>query len=214
MATSSHGDTSSLQFDVLVLGWLRPPGVSNLTAKARGDKIVVHWRIPPGGDVSGIWVTRRPGAAGAPVTIVYLGRGQEFVDAHATAGVYYTYAVTTFDPGGRPSPSRNASAGFALPELFSPANGARLSNTPTLLWLPSAQASYYNVQLWRNNTRILSRWPRTTAIRLPRSWMYLGKRYTLSRGLYTWYVWPGLGSLVTARYGKMLGHARFTITVP
>jgi hypothetical protein len=213
-STSSHGDESTLGLYILVLGRLRPPSVTNLTASARGRTIAVGWRVARRSDVSGVQVTRTPGVAGAATSIVYEGHGSTFTDRHASGAVYYTYAVTTVDPGGRPSPPRVVSAGFALPELFSPSNGARLPVAPTLRWLRSRKASYYNVQLWRNGRRVLSRWPRTTAVALTRTWVYAGKHYTLAPGVYTWYVWPGLGDLVDARYGKLLGHARFTALGP
>jgi hypothetical protein len=211
-ATSSHHDTRSLSFYVRVLGRLRPPGVSNLTAEARGRAIALRWLAPRSSDISAVKVTRRPGLTGAGASVVYTGRGSTFIDDRATAGVYYTYTVATIDPGGRPSPSRVASAGFALPELFLPRNGARLLVAPTLRWLPSRGATYYNVQLWRGNARVLSLWPQATTVRVPRTWTFAGKHYTLAPGVYTWYVWPGLGSLAAARYGKILGHARFTIS--
>ena len=79
---------------------------------------------------------------------------------------------------------------------------------PRLTWAPIRGASYYNVQLVRGGT-ILSVWPRTTHLMLPRSWVFHGHRYRLHRGVYHWYVWPGFGRLTAARYGDLVGRSSF-----
>ncbi|MGH2921251.1 MAG: hypothetical protein ACRDKU_04195, partial [Gaiellaceae bacterium] len=63
----------------------------------------------------------------------------------------------------------------------------------------------YNVQLYRNGRKILSRWPKRPRFKLARSWKEGGRTYTLRRGVYTWIVWPNLNG----RYGKMLGQSSF-----
>jgi hypothetical protein len=71
-------------------------------------------------------------------------------------------------------------------------------------------ATYYNVQLWRRG-RILSMWPRGTSVRLPRAWVYQGRRYRLSPGRYRWYVWPGLGRRSEKRFGRLIGESSFVV---
>ena len=88
--------------------------------------------------------------------------------------------------------------------------GEHVSTPPLLRWAPTKGAQYYNVQLVRGK-KILSAWPGTNQFRLPRSWVYQGHRYRLHRGVYRWYVWPGLGRQELARYGTLMGSHTFVI---
>jgi hypothetical protein len=98
-----------------------------------------------------------------------------------------------------------------VPGLTFPANRAVLSSPPTLSWTAVKKARYYNLQLWQGSHKVLSVWPRTHQFRLKRSWKYLGTRYDLTPGKYSWYVWPGFGRMSEARYGKLLGTRTFLI---
>ena len=95
--------------------------------------------------------------------------------------------------------------------LRSPKDGAKLSKPPKLVWVRNSEASYYNVQLFRGNRKILSTWPSKATLLLSRAWKYQGHRYTLSRGTYRWYVWPGFGARSNVDYGEMLGFSSFQI---
>ena len=46
---------------------------------------------------------------------------------------------------------------------------------------------------------------------LTRQWKYAGKRYKLTPGIYTWYVWPGIGPRSAAEYGPLIGSSSFRI---
>jgi hypothetical protein len=80
------------------------------------------------------------------------------------------------------------------------------------MWAAIPGATYYNVQLWRNATKIHSTWPIKTRLALPLRWKYDGHRRSLSPGTYRWYVWPGLGARADINYGPLLGMQTFTIT--
>jgi hypothetical protein len=80
---------------------------------------------------------------------------------------------------------------------------------PVLKWVASSRATYYNVQLFRGRTKVLSAWPNRNRLALTRSWKYLGRTYRLSRGPYRWYVWPGFGRPAAADYGEQLGQSTF-----
>jgi hypothetical protein len=68
-------------------------------------------------------------------------------------------------------------------------------------------ATYYNVQVFFRGKRAFNTWPVGPRVRVP-----AGK---LRRaGLYTWYVWPGLGPRAAADYGKLIGKATFTYRAP
>ena len=96
------------------------------------------------------------------------------------------------------------------PGAWSP-DGARLGSPPKLSWVATASARYYNVQLFRGSTKILSVWPSTTSYLLKRTWTYGGQRYRLTPATYRWYVWPGFGDRKDARYGSLLGTSSFAI---
>jgi hypothetical protein len=126
-------------------------------------------------------------------------------------GVEYRYLVVSLDKAG------NASGGVAvaaMPKralLVSPADGAKLKKAPKLTWIGTATAHYYNVQIFRGQTKILSAWPTATSLALKKAWTFSRHRYRLTRGTYRWYVWPGLGTRADARYGPLLGASSFQI---
>jgi hypothetical protein len=84
-------------------------------------------------------------------------------------------------------------------------------STPTtrLVWTAVPRATYYNVQLYRGAHKVLSAWPFTTRLALPRRWFYGGSQLGLGKGSYRWYVWPGFGARTRAVYGHLLGTATF-----
>jgi hypothetical protein len=89
--------------------------------------------------------------------------------------------------------------------LLSPRNGRRAWR-PLLNWVSVPRARYYNVQVWKNGRRILSRWPKYSRLQMPRTWVHEGLRYWMSTpGRYDWYVWPRFHR----GYGEMVGHRYF-----
>jgi hypothetical protein len=80
---------------------------------------------------------------------------------------------------------------------------------PLLRWAPVPVAAYFNVQLWRGSVKVLSAWPTATRYQLTAKWTYSGKARKLAPGLYTWYVWPGLGPRADGKYGSLLGSRTF-----
>jgi hypothetical protein len=188
-----------------------PDDVRSLTAKAGDGVVTLTWRPPTATDFASVVVTRSSAAGGA-ATVVYKGNGTSFADHGVRNGVEYRYVVVAVDTSG------NASAGAAVvatPQrsmLRAPANGARLRKAPRrLAWLPFNGASYYNVQLFRGNVKILSAWPAKPALTLAKTWKYQGRRYRLTRGVYQWFVWPGLGARANVQYGPLLGASTFQI---
>jgi hypothetical protein len=78
-------------------------------------------------------------------------------------------------------------------------------------WVPDGKARFYNVQLYRGSTKVLSIWPAASSLRLARSWDFGGRRWTLEPGRYRVFVWPAFGSPAKPRYGKLLGQTSFTL---
>jgi hypothetical protein len=94
---------------------------------------------------------------------------------------------------------------FSSP-LLEPRKGMRVSSPPLLDWVGVPRARGYNVQLWHDGRKILSRWPTASQMQLDRRWSYQSRNSRLARGeSYTWYVWPRFRH----GYGKMLGSSRF-----
>jgi hypothetical protein len=116
--------------------------------------------------------------------------------------------VTGYDDAGNEAAS-SAEARPTAP-LYAPAAGAKVVAPPLLAWKAVPKATYYNVQLWRGR-RILSAWPGSASLRLPRAWTYNGRRYRLQPGRYRWFVWPGFGPRAARHYGRLIGSSTFVV---
>ena len=75
----------------------------------------------------------------------------------------------------------------------------------TLAWETAEGARFYNFQLRRDGVKILSTWPRSATLTLPRTWRFAGKRYALEPGVYTV---VGLGRARDARAAAVRPSAR------
>jgi len=80
-----------------------------------------------------------------------------------------------------------------------------------LKWRGVKKAHFYNVQLYRKGRKLLSLWPSRTSLKLHKRWSYQGRSFRMTRGSYTWIVWPAFGSRKTPRYGSMVGQSTFKI---
>jgi hypothetical protein len=144
-------------------------------------------------------------------TVVFRGATESYTDTHLRNGHRYRYVVTLIDQAG----NRSAAAATAVPtdsRLLVPADGAHLNSAPELVWKPVKRARYYNVQLlFRDQQKVLSRWPRATHLQLHERWRFQGRR-RLASGRYCWYVWPGYGRRAKRDYGPPLGKSCFTVT--
>jgi hypothetical protein len=155
---------------------------------------------------------RRSIGNGEPVT-VYEGSATSFIDRGLANGVEYRYVVRSADAAGNSSPGVAIAVTPRRNYLRSPKDGARLKTPPKLTWARNGEASYYNVQLFRGEQKILSTWPVKASLKLKRTWKYQGKRYTLKKGgVYRWYVWPGFGARANVDYGELLGSNSFQMT--
>ena len=142
--------------------------------------------------------------------VIYQGAGERFTDRRLRNGRRYRYVVTLIDQAGNTSSGRTS----AVPTkslLLMPADGARLTSPPELVWKPVKRATYYNAQLRFRNQKVLTRWPVSTHLQLRRRWTSLGKRHHLAKGRYCWYVWPGYGARRLERYGDLMGVSCFRI---
>ena len=184
-----------------------PPQLLKLSSKPANRGVVLRWAASA--DTQRVEVTRSPGKAKGTSAVVYSGTATTFSDKGLRVGRRYRYTVSAFDAASNEA-SRTITL-TATGALLAPAPGAHVTGRPRLAWTPTRGASYYNVQLVRGRT-ILSLWPRTTHLRLPRSWGFHGHHYRLHPGVYRWYVWPGFGPLAAARYGGLVGRSSFLFT--
>ena len=173
--------------------------------------MTLTWKKPTTADFASVVITRST-STGTGATIVYRGTATTFVDHRVKDGTDYRYVVVTLDKAG------NSSAGVAVvaapkrSALRSPQNGAKLTKPPSLAWTAVPNAGYYNVQLFRGKTKVLSAWPIKPTLTLQTHWTFAKTKYRLAPGVYHWYVWPGFGPRPNAKYGTMLGTSTFTIS--
>ena len=88
-----------------------------------------------------------------------------------------------------------------------PRAGAVVVSPPVLRWPAVRHAKHYNVQLYREGRKVLSRWPARARFRLRRAWNYRGRWYRLRPAVYRWYVWPYFGR----RYGRLRVRSSFLL---
>lgn len=201
-AGNTAGSSVTFKYDAT------PPTVFAVTTRLGNRMAEVSWRASS--DTHSVEILRAPGRNGQGQTVVYRGSEAGYRDTGLTVGQKYEYKVTGIDEAAnRTDHTLNI---VATGPLLSPAPGARVSITapPRLVWTPAKKASYYNVQLIRGR-RVLSVWPARPGFQLRRTWIYNGRRYRLQPGVYRWYVWPGIGRISAAKYGKLLGSSTFVV---
>ena len=181
-----------------------PPQLKKLRAKHGVHAVTLKWQVSA--DTQNVVVTRTPGKKRGTSSTVYGGKAHSFRDKRLHVGTRYRYTVSVFDAAANKVSRTVRITGAG--RLFAPAPGARVKGAPRLQWAAVRGASYYNVLLVRGGT-IFSAWPRGTTLKLPRSWVYHGKRYRLHRGVYRWYVWPGFGTRSANKYGRLIGRSSF-----
>jgi hypothetical protein len=179
------------------------PGLSGVKVEASSHAATVRWNALPSWEV--VTIHRSPGDR-----IVFQGTGTSFTDRMVLNGVVYVYVVVASDLAG----NRDSERVQAAPKgpLRAPAEKARVTAPPLLKWVKVPKAAFYNVQLFRNGRKILSKWPLGTQLRLRRKWVWNGRRRSLVPATYRWFVWPAYkkrGGGV--RYGKSLGFSDFVV---
>jgi hypothetical protein len=184
-----------------------PPPAPLVDSLPGDNRIALSWTTSPDSQAE---VVRAPRSA-SPV-VVYRGPGGSFTDRALKNGRRYRYAVSLIDQAG----NRAVGTTSAVPtssKLLEPAKGERirLVQLPLLIWKRVRKADYYNVQIFRGRTKVLSSWPREPRFQLKRRWRFGGKSYRLVPGKYCWYVWPGHGKRAKRDYGKRLGRSCFRI---
>lgn len=190
-----------------------PGDVTRPRSKVGNRSVTLRWVLPDDPDFAYVLVTRAVGerAPTAGEKVVYQGRGTSYTDTKLKNGVEYRYVIATFDRAG------NRSAGVAVVVvgkrilLIRPAEDAVVVPPVKLAWARTANAKYYNVQLYRGKRKLLSAWPNRASLVLGKRWVYDKRAYQLRPGRYRWYVWPGFGKRADAKYGPALGSSTFLV---
>ncbi len=188
-----------------------PHEVGKVQVESINRAIRLSWALPSDPDFDHIEVQRSSSSSDAPLITVYSGSASSFTDRSVNGGTSYRYVIVTVDRVGNRSAGITVAATARLFMLLSPRDGATLKKPPRLVWRSWPSATYYNLQLFRGSQKIFSAWPIRPGLRIKKTWIFGGKRYTLSRGTYRWYVWPGLGPRSATDYGPLLGNSSFTV---
>jgi hypothetical protein len=102
---------------------------------------------------------------------------------------------------------RNRTRWFRFSEPLVKPRRARVTSPPLLDWVGVRRALGFNVQVWHEGRKLLSKWPDKSRLQLERSWRYQWTTYRLRRGeRYRVYVWPRFRN----GYGRLLGRGGFT----
>jgi hypothetical protein len=185
-----------------------PDDVTGVKVKVGNRLVRIRWKNPNAKDFAYVLITRSLPTPGAEPTTVYKGKGVQLVDRKVTNGISYRYVLVAFDQTGNASGGVAAAATPRRQLLTAPPDGAKVKKPPKLVWI--GKASFFNVQLFRGNTKVLSVWPTKTTYVLKKTWKYDKRRYRMSRGSYRWYVWPAFGTRSKPEYGGLLGTSAFT----
>jgi large repetitive protein len=187
-----------------------PANVSQLRRNVSYGRLQLRWRKPSDADFDhvAVYVTTSPKSQ--PRTLLYSGKSQSYTNKRFKNGGYYRYLVVSYDHDQNASRGRSARVPpSAL--LTSPRDGGIVRSAPVLRWTAVRKATFYNVQVYYRGQKILSSWPAKARRPLARRWAYAGHSFSLRRGTYVWYVWPGFGPRAKSRYGQLLGLGTFKV---
>jgi hypothetical protein len=196
--------TASFQYETT------PPSLS-LAADTGDRTVALSWQTgTDAAPLASVQIVRTSGRNRSARRTTYSGGAGVYHDTRVSDGVRYTYTVTAVDQAGNSTVRTVALT--PGPHLIAPGPSAHLAGPRLLSWTPVRRAAYYNLQLYRNGTKILSVWPTKARLALRRKWRFAGHRYRLKPGVYHWYVWPGFGSRAADRYGRLIGARSFVVT--
>jgi hypothetical protein len=186
-----------------------PTALVGLAMRARNRIVTLSWAKPADADYNRVRIWRRRIGSTAWRRLADRFAATSFSDRTVANHVIYRYRVATLDAAGNIAAPLEVNARPSA--VFAPAWRAVVHRPPLIDWTSVRRATYYNMQLWRHGRKILSVWPFESRYRVRSTWVFRGKRYSLSEGPVTVYVWPGFGRKAAARYGGVLGWTVFRI---
>ncbi|HKG43282.1 MAG TPA: hypothetical protein VKB10_03430 [Gaiellaceae bacterium] len=186
-----------------------PPGdVTQLRRSVGYRRLQLRWKAPVDVDFDHVDVYVSTTARSPARTLVYRGRRASYADKRFRNGLHYRYLVVSYDFANNPSRGK-ATALRPSVLLKAPSDRRTVYLPPLLRWTAVPNATYYNVQVFHLGHKVLSAWPRKPRQALTRTWRYRGRAFTLTKGTYAWFVWPGFGPRSRSDYGQLLGQASF-----
>jgi len=186
-----------------------PAVVVGFSARAGSMLVRLSWTKPIDPDYERVRVWRKRAGSGAWKGLVDRVGVASFVDHAVSNHVRYFYRIRSVDLAGNASTAVETWA-WPTPILW-PRYDAIVHRPPVVDWTSVRNATYYNMQVWREGRKLLSVWPTGSSYRLRSSWTFLGRRHMLAGGRVTVYVWAGFGARAAARYGPLYGQTRFEL---
>ncbi|HEY3069517.1 MAG TPA: HYR domain-containing protein [Gaiellaceae bacterium] len=186
-----------------------PAPVAGFRARGGDGRVWLRWTMPIDLDYERVRIWRQRVGATSWKLLAERVTATSLTDRAVRNDVRYRYAIRSVDEAHNASAAAETTARPS--KIFLPQFDALLDSPPLIDWTSVSTATYYNLQVWRNGRKILSRWPLLSRFRMRSSWSYRGKTYSLSAGRYIVYVWPGFGSKAAANYGRLLGWTAFRI---
>jgi HYR domain-containing protein len=207
-ATDRAGNSVETSFPVTVRNTVSPARVAAFTARAAHRVVALTWRRPTDWDYDHVAIYRA--SPGSGWTLLGTRSTQtSFADHSVANDRVYRYRIESVDTASNRSTAAELSA---RPSAFFRPSYLAAVRAPVLLeWVPVARATYYNLQVWRNGRKVLSRWPTRARFELRSSWRFAGRTQRLRPGRYTAYAWPGYGPKRAARYGPLRGWTAFIV---
>ena len=207
-ATNGIGNVSQKSYS-WTIDRTKPAAVARFRALARDKVVRLEWKKPIDVDYDHVRILRKRVGTDFWKTIATRASATALKDTAVQNDMRYRYRIQSLDH------ARNASAGAEVngrpSKIYSPVFGAIRRSPPLIDWTPVRNATYYNVQVWRNGLKVLSRWPLRSSTRLRSSWAYAGRTFSFTPGHYVVYAWPGFGRKASARYGGLLGWTAFEV---
>jgi HYR domain len=186
-----------------------PLAVVGFSARAGYRVVTLSWTKPVDVDYDRVRIWRKRAGATAWKRLADRVAADSFTDRTVSNHVRYLYRIRSLDVAGNGSTAAVASA-WPTPILW-PKYDAVVHTPPVVDWRSVRDATYYNMQVWRDGRKLLSVWPLESRYRLRSSWTFQGRRHMLSGGRVTVYLWPGFGPKAAVRYGPLYGRTRFTL---
>jgi hypothetical protein len=207
-ATNGIGNVSQASYS-WTIDRTKPAAVARFRAHARDKVVRLEWKKPIDVDYGHVRILRKRVGTDFWKTIATRDSATALKDTAVQNDVRYRYRIQSVDQ------AHNASAGAEVngrpSKIYSPVFGAIRRSPPLIDWTPVRNATYYNVQVWRNGHKVSSRWPLRSSTRLRSSWAFAGRTFSFTSGHYVVYAWPGFGTKASARYGGLLGWTAFEV---
>ena len=207
-ATNGIGNISQKSFS-WTIDRTKPAAVARFRALARDKVVRLEWKQPIDVDYDHVRILRKRVGTGFWKTIATRDSATALKDTAVQNDVRYRYRIQSVDQAGNASASVEVNGRPS--KIYSPVFGAIRRSPPLIDWTRVRNATYYNVQVWRNGQKVLSRWPLRSSTRLRSHWAFAGRTFSFTSGHYVVYAWPGFGRKASARYGGLLGWTAFEV---